>query len=130
MWRTGLELWRDHPLTGHGVQDLLALYRLHRRPEATFDSGHFHNNLVQFAVASGAVGLAAFLFWSVAALRQLVRALRAAGDGARGLVASGLAVFLAMQLAGMFDFTFGDAEVVYHSYLALGVALSVLPRRS
>ncbi len=130
MWRTGLELWRDHPLTGHGVQDLLALYRLHRRPEATFDSGHFHNNLVQFAVASGAVGLAAFLFWSVAALRQLLRALRAAGDGARGLVASGLAVFLAMQLAGMFDFTFGDAEVVYHSYLALGVALSVLPRRS
>lgn len=129
MWRSGLELWRDHPMTGAGVQDLLTLYRQYRQPDATFESGHFHNNLVQFAVASGALGLAAFVAWSVAGLRQLLRAVRSSAGEQRGLTASALGVFVAMQLAGMFDFTFGDAEVVYQSYLALGVALSVLPQR-
>lgn len=129
MWRSGLEIWREHPWTGAGLQDLLSLYRKHKLPDATFESGHFHNNLVQFAVSAGAVGLAAFLAWSVAALRQLVRAVRCASAEGRALPASALAVFVALQVAGMFDFTFGDAEVVYQSYLALGVALSVLPER-
>lgn len=129
MWRSGLAIWREHPWTGAGVQDLLALYRRFRLPDATFESGHFHNNVVQFAVSAGLIGLAAFLAWTVAASRQLVRAARDAGEGTRGLAASALAVFVAMQVAGMFDFTFGDAEVVYQSYLALGVALSVLPPR-
>jgi len=129
MWRSGLEIWRDHPWSGAGVQDLMALFRQHRRPDATFDSGHFHNNLVQFAVSSGVIGLLAFVFWSVAGLRQLLRGVRSSSGESRALCASALGVFLAMQLAGMFDFTFGDAEVVYQSYLALGVALSVLPAR-
>ena len=129
MWRSGLAIWREHPWTGAGLQDLLALYRRHRLPDATFESGHFHNNLVQAAVSAGALGLIAFVAWSVAALRQLLRAVRASNGEARGLTASALAVFVAMQCAGMFDFTFGDAEVVYQSYLAIGVALSVLPAR-
>lgn len=129
MWKSGLAIWREHPWTGAGVQDLLALYRRHRLADATFESGHFHNNAVQFAVAAGAVGIAAFAFWTVAMSRQLLRAVRHGEPGTRGLASSALAVFVAMQVAGMFDFTFGDAEVVYQSYLAAGVALSVLPAR-
>ncbi len=75
------------------------------------------------------LGLAAFTFWVVAGFRTLLRARTVALGDDRALVASGLAVFTALQVSGMFDFTFGDAEVVYHSYLALGLALAVLPER-
>jgi putative inorganic carbon (hco3(-)) transporter len=130
MWRSGLDILRDHPWVGVGCQDLLALYRRYRRPDWTFESGHFHNNFVQVAVMAGIVGLAAFLFWHAAAARQLWRARRAAVGEDRGVAAAGLAVFVALVVSGMFDFTFGDQEVVYHTYLALGLALAILPARS
>jgi O-antigen ligase len=129
MWRSGLEIWRERPWSGAGVQDLLTLYRQYKRADATFESGHFHNNLVQFAVSSGVVGLAAFVAWTVAGFHQLLRGLRAATGPDRGLAASALGVFVALQVAGQFDFTFGDAEVVYQSYLALGLALALASER-
>lgn len=130
MWRSGLDIIRERPWTGAGCQDLLALYRRHRYPDATFESGHFHNNVVQFAVMSGIPGLAAFLLWTIAGAERLVRAAHAAGGDDRALAASALAVFAAMHVGGMFDFTFGDAEVVYHSFIALGLALAILPGRT
>ena len=127
MWRSGLDIIREHPLVGVGCQDLLALYRRYRYPDATFESGHFHNNFIQIAVMTGAVGLAAFVFWLVAAARQMVRARRAATRREDvALVTGAIAVFAAMLVAGMFDFTFGDAEVMYQSYLGLGLALAII----
>jgi O-antigen ligase len=126
MWRSGGDIIRAHPVIGVGCQDLLALYRRYRYPDWTFESGHFHNNFVQLAVSTGALGVAAFVYWLVAAFRELSRALRSALGGAdRGLVAAGLGVMVAMLVSGMFDYTFGDAEVIEHSYLALGFALAV-----
>jgi len=130
MWRSARDIVRDHPWVGAGCQDLLSLYRRYRYPDWTFESGHFHNNFVQIAVMTGAIGLAAFLFWHVAALRQLLRARRAALGEDRGLAAAGVAIFAALVVSGMFDFTFGDQEVVYHTFLALGLALAILPPRA
>ena len=130
MWRSARDIIRAHPALGVGCQDLLALYRRFKYPDATFESGHFHNNFIQVAVMAGVVGVAAFAFWHAAALRQLWRARRSATGEDRGLAASGMAVFAAMMVGGMFDFTFGDAEVVYHSYLALGLALAILAPRA
>lgn len=129
MWRSARDIVREHPLIGVGCQDLLALYRRYRYPDATFESGHFHNNFVQIAVMTGALGLAAFVFWHAAVLRQLLRARRTATGEDRGLVAAGLGIFVALVVSGMFDFTFGDQEVVYHTYLAVGLALAILPPR-
>jgi O-antigen ligase len=126
MWRSARDIVRDHPVIGVGCQDLLSLYRRYRYPDWTFESGHFHNNFIQIAVMTGAVGLAAFLFWLVAAGRELIRGLRAASGGAdRGIAAAGLGIFVALIVSGMFDYTFGDAEVVYHTFLALGLALAI-----
>jgi len=130
MWRSARDIVRAHPITGVGCQDLLALYRRYRYPDATFESGHFHNNFVQVAVMSGVIGLAAFLFWHAAALRQLWRARRFGKADDLALAATGLGIFTAMVVSGMFDFTFGDQEVIDHTWLALGLALAILPPRS
>ena len=125
MWRSARDIVREHPLFGVGCQDLLALYRRYRYPDFTFESGHFHNNFVQMAVMTGVTGLAAFGFWLASAARELARGTRAATGPDRGLAAAGAAVFVALLVGGMFDYTFGDAEVVYHTYLALGLSLAI-----
>lgn len=128
MWRSARDIVRDHPVFGVGCQDLLSLYRRYRYPDWTFESGHFHNNFVQMAVMTGLVGLAVFVFWLVTAARALVRALKAAAAGAdRGVAAAALGLFTALLVSGMFDYTFGDAEVVYHTFLGVGFALALAP---
>ena len=128
MWRSARDIVRDHPAIGVGCQDLLSLYRRYRYPDWTFESGHFHNNFVQVTVMTGLVGLAAFIFWLVSASGALLRALRAATPGAdRGLAAAALGLFGALLVSGMFDYTFGDAEVVYHTFLGIGFALALAP---
>ena len=129
MWRSGIDIIRDHPWIGVGCQDLLALYRRYRYPDWTFESGHFHNNFVQVTVMTGLIGLVAFLGWHAAALVQLVKSNRVARGQDRGLAAGAAAVFTGLVVAGLFDFTFGDAEVVYHSYLGLGLAIALMPSR-
>lgn len=131
MWRSARDIIRAHPVFGVGCQDLLALYRRYRYPDWTFESGHFHNNFIQITVMTGFVGLAVFVFWLVSVARALLRALKSAAAGAdRGVAASAIGLLAALLVSGMFDYTFGDAEVVYHTFLALGFALAIAPPRA
>jgi O-antigen ligase len=128
MWRSARDIIREHPMFGVGCQDLLSLYRRYRYPDWTFESGHFHNNFIQITVMTGMVGLVAFLFWLAAATRELARGMRSAKTPEdRGIAAGAAAIFAALLVSGMFDYTFGDAEVVYHTFLGLGLALALVP---
>jgi hypothetical protein len=72
-----------------------------------------------------------FVFWLASVARALLRALKSAAAGAdRGVAASAIGLFAALLVSGMFDYTFGDAEVVYHTFLALGFALAIAPPRA
>lgn len=121
LWQSGIAVVRDHPWTGVGLADHYALIERYRRPDATFHAGHFHNNLVQVAASTGLIGLAAYAAWMLIAGGLLLRAVRA---GAKGRALVGLAVWLGFQVAGMFDWSFGDAEVANQFFLWLGLGLA------
>ena len=125
MWQAGLAMFRDHPLTGVGLQDLHALYERYRLPGATEPAGHLHNTWIQIAATMGGVGLAAFA-WLYASLARAAAAglraqLRAPGlaAGVRLGVLAGLTGFLA---AGLFEWNFGDEELLYLLYALVGLA--------
>lgn len=122
LWKSGLAVVRDHPWTGVGLADHFALIERYRRSDATFHAGHFHNNLVQVAACSGLLGLAAYLALMLTIAGLLLRAARRQPGGGRALV--GLAVWIGFQVHGLFDWSFGDVEVVNQFYLwvALGLA--------
>ena len=125
MWEAGGRMFRDRPWTGVGLQDLRSLYPTYRSPEAHETPGHLHSNLVQIAASMGVVGLIAFalLYGSlfVAAASGLGAAL--AGDalaaGVKVGVLGGLAGFF---VAGMFEWNFGDEELLYLLYSLVGLA--------
>ncbi|HKA25138.1 MAG TPA: O-antigen ligase family protein [Candidatus Eisenbacteria bacterium] len=115
LWLTGWEVFKMRPLLGWGLADHTALIEAHRRPDATFHAGHFHNNLVQVAVSTGVIGLLAYLGFHLALLASLWPR-----RGTRWGLA-GLAVWMAFQLSGLFDWSFGDAEVAYAFFLWMGM---------
>jgi O-antigen ligase len=126
MLDTGLRLVRAHPITGVGPGQIKQLYPQWAPPEALRRStSHLHDTPLQIAAERGVPGLAAWLaIWVAffgASARTLTRLPREDED-ARALVLGPMAAIAAFLVAGLFEYNFGDTEV-----LLVAVALMALP---
>lgn len=126
MLEAGRRLGIENPLTGVGPGQLKHAYARVAPPEAMRRStSHLHNTPLQVVVERGVVGLVFWLWIFVAFLVRGVAILRklpsdAAGD--RALVLGSLAAIVTFLVAGLFEYNFGDAEV-----LLVAMALMALP---
>ena len=127
MWEAGARMFRERPLTGVGLQDLRALYPRYRSPAAREIPGHLHSDWVQIAASMGIVGLAAFaaLYGSLlVAAGSGLRAMIPRSDLAAGLRLGVLAALVGFLVAGLFEWNFGDEELLYLLYVMVGLAWS------
>ncbi len=136
MWSAGLQMLRDHPITGVGLQDLKPIYDRYRPPEAHERAGHLHSVPIHVAATMGVVGLAALALLVVGlfrcatqGLRPMLRAARRAhGDRAEderlaaGLRLGVLGALAAFMVSGLFEWNLGDEEVLYPLYVLAGLA--------
>ena len=131
MWKAGLHMFRDHPLTGVGVGDMHALYQRYKLPEATEAVGHLHNTYVQIAAGMGLVGIAAFTWLYASLLRAASPGVAFARDYsarlARGGEGAALRLGVTAALVGFlvtacFEFNFGDEELLYQLFVLVGLA--------
>jgi putative inorganic carbon (HCO3(-)) transporter len=123
MWQAGLAMFRDHPLTGVGLQDMHAAYERYKPATAREPAGHLHNVFIQIAASMGIVGLAAF-FWLYGSLARLAAGpppLRAGGLGA-GVRLGVLGALAGFLVAGLFEWNFGDEELLDLLYTLVGLA--------
>jgi O-antigen ligase len=129
LWDAGWRMFREHPVTGVGLQDLKPLVARYRSPEAHEPPhGHMHNVYLQVLVTMGVVGFAAFVYLVTALWRTAARRLRRdarEGDADPfgmalriGIVAA-LAGFL---VAGLFEWNFGDEELLDFLFTLIGLA--------
>ena len=134
MWQAGLDMVMDKPVFGQGPRMVESAYPDYRWPGAPNPvTPHLHNNVLQIAAERGLPCLAWWLWWVAAAMgdayREARRALFAteprAADAPRGAAAAAvaaLAVLAAVMVGGLFEYNFGDSEV-----LMLVLIVSSLP---
>lgn len=125
MWKTGLRIFLDHPVLGIGDIGTEILWSRYSAPGWN-PEGHLHNNLLMWLVTLGVVGFGVLsaLFvkiWLV--VRGVYR--RARDDWFAGSLALGtLAVLVGFHVNGLFEWNFGDAEIIMLVWAMVGLTLA------
>jgi O-antigen ligase len=125
MWNSGLQIIRDHPWTGVGMHGVSWVYPAYKDPRAIRGyRGHLHNNLIQLTAERGLIGLLCWLWIWVAFYRHtwhIYGRLKSDERNAAALVVGSLAAITAFHVEGLFEFTFGDAEVITLVYFLMAL---------
>jgi O-antigen ligase len=111
MLHEGERMIAAHPLTGVGPNMVERRYAEYRGDDAVNKvNPHLHNNPLQIAAERGLPALTVWLWFIVALARDLGR--RFASGSQRFLSAAALATLTALLTAGLFEYNFGDSEVL------------------
>ncbi len=121
---SGVQMIRDHPITGVGLDMVDRLYPLYRRDDAPrWSVPHLHNNIVQIAAERGLPALAAYLWLMGAFFTVTWRGLPRLSERRRAAVAASLASVLAISIAGLFEYNFWFANVQYTTLVLMGAGV-------
>lgn len=132
VWREGFDLLLSKPrhlLVGVGMDSIKG----HWREWGLFDEGrlpvgHMHNTFLQLAVERGVPALLIwilFIFIYARMLWRMARSERVEGWIERGIVLGALGGLLGFLASGMFEYNFGDSEVVMIFYFVMGLSLVI-----
>jgi O-antigen ligase len=129
LWDAGWRIFRDHPVTGVGLQDLKPYVATYRSPGAHEPPhGHMHNMWLQVAVTMGIVGVAAFAWLWIGLFRTAAWRLRedlrnpAADRFGLTLRLAAVAALAGFFVAGLFEWNFGDEELIDFLFTLVGMA--------
>lgn len=122
----GWRIFKDNPVVGVGSIDMQEIYLQYKRPEAKYIHGHMHNTVLQVAVSVGLVGLIPFCFLFVSFYRLIIGNMRAKLPPLeRAWVIGSLGALTGFVVNGLFEWNFGDAEVVMLLYFIIGSNLAI-----
>jgi len=126
MWSTGLRMWQDKPLLGFGDIDLYSSYSHYRTPTDAEPAGHLHNNYIHLLVTTGVVGLCVvlFLFYKVLQTEYRIFSRNRSDILTRNIALAGLSVFCGFLVNGIFEWNFGDHEIMVFIWFSAGLCLA------
>lgn len=141
--KSGLRMIVDHPLQGVGPGMVEELYPAYRTTRAVKDhTSHLHNTPMQICAETGLVGLGFWLWFVLLLLSDLVGRLRRLGGFPVRPVPAGkrpdprlffqlgpLAAAAAFFTAGIFEYNFGDTEVLILFVFIISTAYSAWNRQ-
>ncbi len=122
LWQASLDMIRDHPWLGVGLDNFLYYYGDYVRPGAEVDRwlSHPHNLVLDFWLRLGIGGLAILAVMGIGLVRKAWRAHRWLPEGDLRAAYQGLIAGVAAGVAhGMIDSSFFVAELAYWLLFAL-----------
>lgn len=126
MWKTGLTMWQDRPVFGFGDIDLYETYSTYRTPGIDEPAGHLHNIYIHLLVTLGAAGflVVMFLFYKIVKV-ELHTVIHNKNDAiVRSVSLGSLAVFSGFLINGIFEWNFGDHEIMVFVWFTVGLCLA------
>jgi putative inorganic carbon (hco3(-)) transporter len=128
LWKAGARMIRDHPWFGVGPErvptEFLKMYRGSNLANIYY--GHLENNFLQIAAERGLICFAAFLWFLIELYAGLLRLLKVTDEGTRWTVLSAISALTGFVVSGLFQYNFGDSEVLLLLLFIVSIPFGVL----
>jgi len=126
LWTTGFKIFEDHPIFGVGDSDLHRIYDRYRSPGDIEPGGHLHDNILMWLVTLGIVGCVILVSMFVRIFSFELSIFRDLEDRWLGgsLTLGALAVFVGFHINGLFEWNFGDQEIILLFWFTVGMTLA------
>jgi O-antigen ligase len=113
MWEVGFEMFKDHPLTGIADSHIKEIYETYKTPEEHSEGVHLHNNFIMILATTGIFGFLSFMIMFILIfLKQLKYFKQEIQPVNKMLIFGSILVMIAFQISGVFEWSFGDHEVM------------------
>jgi O-antigen ligase len=125
LWEAAVDMIRDSPLLGVGLDNFLYQYPRYMRPEAWQepDLSHPHNILLDWWTRLGVLGVGALVWLEVAFFRLALRVYRSLDEGrTRALALGVMASMVDFLVHGLIDNSYFLVDLAFVFFLTLGIA--------
>lgn len=121
VWQSGLNMLRDHPVTGVGLSSFVEVYKIkYTLPDDKIGLSHAHNNFVQIGAETGIVGLLGFLYLNCYIIIRNFAEWKKDQNPFSLMLLSG---WMGFTIFGMFDLTIDASAIMKILWFLLGTIL-------
>ncbi len=126
-FQVGFLIFKDYPIFGIGNIDLNEIYKRYREKTDKYSYGHLHNNYLHMLAILGIIGFVIFISILVKVFLIHLKSYHQCGKNEfYRSVSSGLfAAFIGICVSGLFEYNFGDHEIVTMFWLLAGLNISI-----
>jgi O-antigen ligase len=130
MVTAGINIFKDHPLTGVGPDNIKKIYDRYKPAEAELSNPHLHNNFLQVLAERGILALLSLIAAFAVIIIQLIKKIKSSIDVEKSISVGVLFVFIGFLVAGMFEYNLGDSEIKFLLFYFLSIPFIIPPALS
>jgi len=125
--KVGFKIFKDYPIFGIGNIDLNEIYKRYRESTDKYSYGHLHNNYLHMLAVLGILGFIVFISILVKTFFIHLKSYRQSekNEFYRSVSSGVFAAFIGICVSGLFEYNFGDHEIVTLFWLLAGLNLSI-----
>lgn len=122
MWSVGLRMFSDHPFTGIADSHILEIYETYKKPEFQSEGVHLHNNFIMILATTGIFGFLSYITMFILIFIKQIKFYRDEKSGTdKMLILGSILVMISFQISGIFEWSFGDHEVMTVFFFLIAV---------
>jgi O-antigen ligase len=113
MWDTGLKMFKDHPFTGVGDNEITQVYKMYKPVEHHGEGAHLHSNYMMILATTGIFGFIAYIGFFILIFLKQIKFYNVLDDPIdKAFILGSIMTNISFHVAGIFEWIFGDHEVM------------------